>query len=118
MEKSVVMLNGFPLRGALLRSTALAGVAVMGLGAPAAAQVCDYTVVPLAEGCEAPNAGLAVSVPTQPNTEVVDGVPAAGVGPSGFSISIDNEPFAGGPVPDVPQRDDDLRNAANGLKGL
>jgi len=112
MKMSDLMLNGTLSRAALLRSTALAGVVAVGLATPAAAQVCDYTVVPLAPGCEAPNAGLAVSVPTQPNKEVVDGVPSAGFGPSGFSISIDNEPFAGGPVPEVPQRSDDLRNDA------
>jgi len=113
MEKSFFMFKSLPSRPAMLRSTALVTVAALGLGATsAAAQVCDATVVPLPAGCEAPNAGLAVSVPVQPNVEVLDAVPVGGFGAAGFSISIDNETFAGAPAPRVRQRTDDLRNDA------
>ncbi|WP_342069771.1 hypothetical protein [Yoonia algicola] len=113
MKKSKLMFEGLSSRPALLRTTAMVTVAALGLGAtPAAAQVCDMTVVPLQAGCEAPNAGLTVSVPVQPNVEVLDTVPVGGFGAAGFSITIDNETYAGAPAPTVSQRTNDLRNDA------
>lgn len=104
---------GLSARAVLLRSSAMATVAALGLGAtPAVAQVCDPTAVPLPAGCEASNAGLTVAVPVQPNVEVADAVPFGGFGTAGFSISIDNKTIAGAPAPRVRQRSDDLRNDA------
>ena len=113
MREYVSMVNGFSARAVLLRTSALAGAVALSVTAsPAAAQVCDFTVVPLPEGCEAPNAGLAVSVPVQSNVEVGTAVPLAGFGAEGFSISIDNRTVAGAPAPRVQQRADDLTNDA------
>lgn len=107
------MLTSMSSRAAMLRTTALASVAVFGMGlSPATAQVCDFTVVPLPAGCQAPNAGLTVSVPVQPNVEVVQDMTIGSFGTAGFSISIDNQDFAGAPVAAVRQRTDDLRNDA------
>ena len=94
-----------------LSSSALVGAALL-LGSPVAAQICDPTVIPVPAGCAAPNAGLSVRVPVQPNVEVVDSVPVGGFGATGFSISIDNQTVAGAPAPRVPQRTADLVNDA------
>lgn len=113
MKVCIFMAPHFALRPAMLRTTALAGVAALVTGmTPATAQVCDPTVIPIPAGCAAPNAGLAVSVPVQPNTEVIDAIPVGGFGTEGFSISIDNRTVAGAPAPLVRQRTDDLRNDA------
>ncbi len=113
MRVFVSMVPKSSSRPAMLRTTALASVAALLTGiTPAAAQVCDFTVIPLPAGCEAPNAGLAVSVPVQPNVETVDGLSVDGFGADGFSISIDNRTVAGAPAPSVRQRTDDIRNDA------
>jgi len=113
MKDYVSMIYRYSSRAVLLRSTALASAFAFSVVAgPARAQVCDFTVVPLAPGCEASNAGLAVSVPVQPNVEVGTPIPAGGFGLEGFSISIDNRTVAGADVRAVRQRSDDLTNSA------
>jgi len=116
MRKNTPMVTSTSSRPALLRSTAIASAIAFGFSvSPATAQVCDFTVVPLPAGCEAPNAGLALSVPVQPNVESITGLGSAGLGSEGFSISIDNNVVAGAPVPANTQRADDLRNSADQL---
>ncbi|WP_162561632.1 hypothetical protein [Yoonia vestfoldensis] len=111
MKAYFSMVNGLSRRPGLLQTTALAGFASLALGAlPVAAQVCDPTIVPLAAGCVAPNAGVSVAVPVQANTEILRNVPVGGFGAEGFSISIDNRTIAGAPVINVPQRTSDLVN--------
>ena len=70
MKVFVPMVSPLSLRPLMLRTTALAGVSALAVGiTPAAAQVCDPTVLPLPAGCEAPNAGLALAVSYPPQKE-------------------------------------------------
>jgi hypothetical protein len=95
-----------PSRAAILASTALALV----LAAQAAsAQVrCDEALVPQPAGCARENADIVVTMPTGENAELVDTLPGAGFGATGFSISIDGETVAGAPAPADPRRPADI----------
>ncbi len=95
--------------GALLRSTALAGLAATMLPLSGLAQsACDLTVVPLAPGCEHANAGVAINLPTGANTEAAQGRPGGQFNQTGFAISVDNTPFAGALPPYNPERSADI----------
>lgn len=103
-------------RTAMLRTTALSTVLVLALPASQSwAQVCDFTVVPLPAGCEAPNAGIATVTGIQPNIANVPAVAPSAFGDAGFSISIDDDLFAGAAIPTGDQRTNDLRNYGNAI---
>ena len=97
-------------RRVFLRTTALAGLSMLVLPVSVRAEVpyCDPTAIPLAPACLQANAGTGVSRPTGANTERVVGTPGDGFGETGFSISVDNAPFAGAPPPFNPQRGADI----------
>ena len=59
-----------------------------------------------------PAVSQSISVPAQPNTEVITSSPTAGFASTGFAISIDNRPVAGALPPRNSQRAADIANAA------
>ncbi len=98
--------NYLTLGSSFMRTTALASLLALGVPLGAQAQAgCDLSQLPLPEGCEHPNAGMAVDVPLGANTETATGT---GFGDTGFSISVDNTPIAGAQPPYNPQRTQDI----------
>ncbi len=69
---------------------------------------CDEALVPQPAGCARENADIVVTMPTGDNAELVDTLPGAGFGTTGFSISIDGETVAGAPAPADPRRPADI----------
>ncbi len=96
--------------GALLRSTALAGLAASMLPLAGLAQGvgCDPAAIPLAPGCQHANAGVAVDLPVGANTEAVQAPPGGQFAQTGFAISVDNAHFAGALPPYNPERSADI----------
>lgn len=95
-----------PARAGILASTAVA--LVLAAGASSAQDRCAEALVPQPEGCARENAEIVVTMPTGENAELVDTLPGAGFGTTGFSISIDGETVAGAPAPADPRRPADI----------
>ncbi len=118
MERNMLIVSKTlqaPARRRLLqRSTALAGLALVAAPFAASAQTayCDPTALPLAPACLHANAGTSVVLPVGANTERVAGTPGTSFAETGFSISVDNAPFAGAPPPYNPDRAADIALAA------
>ena len=67
---------------------------------------CNLSGGTLPEGCEAPNATTAVTMPAGENTEMLAGPPPA-LGGAGFQIVIDGQPAAGDPdIEDITRQTD------------
>ena len=62
---------------------------IVGLNGPVqATELCDGAYTPLPERCAHANAGLSVSVPTLPNSEIVRTAPGMGFNDLGFYEQI------------------------------
>jgi len=94
----------------LRHTTALAGLAVLAAPLALRAEVpyCDAAAVPLPPACLHANAGTSVGLAVGANTERAAGAPGASFAETGFSISVDNAPFAGALPPYNPDRAADI----------
>ena len=111
MERKMLTVSRAPVvserHRRLRHTTALAGLALLAAPLAAAAQnaTCDRVADPL---CREANAGTSVTLPVGANTERAAGAPSASFDATGFSISIDNAPFAGATPPYNPERSADI----------
>jgi long-subunit fatty acid transport protein len=87
------------VRARTLQTTAIVSLVLTAAAQPATAQplMCDDTVLPIPAGCERPNAGLVLTQEPGSNAEITTA--ATGLGPAGFSISLNDALIAGDPIP-------------------
>jgi hypothetical protein len=114
-EEVPVMAAMIPSAGKLSRvrvaglcSTALVALLLAPVAVRAQSARCDDpTMVPIPANCARPNSNVTVTMPAEPNTDLIGASPGGSFAETGFSISIENETVAGAAAPANPDRADD-----------